>query len=186
MPKFVIEHLEEELYDWCFIEYKSMSEIVGKENLIITNIKNSKDLKKLSEFCEAKEESVLQLGLNNACLLDMSAEKVLSPEDNFDYLIFGGILGDDPPQERTVKFLASLKAEKRHLGKKQMATDNAVLTAKMISVDKKHFEDINFIDNPSINMEDGLDLELPYRFVENNGKPYISKELLLHLKQSDF
>ena len=186
MPKFIIEHLEEEVYDWCFIEYKSMSKIVGKENLIITNLKNPKDREKLEPFCEAKEESVLKMNLNNTCLLDMGAEKELSPDDKFEYLVFGGILGDNPPQERTVKFLANLKSEKRHLGKVQMSTDNAVLTAKLIAVDKKSFEKIKFIDNPEIPMEDGLELRLPYRFVEVDGKPYISAELLLHIKKSGF
>ena len=36
--KFIIEHLEPELYDWCLIEYEHISKIVGKENLIFTNI----------------------------------------------------------------------------------------------------------------------------------------------------
>jgi ribosome biogenesis SPOUT family RNA methylase Rps3 len=185
MPKFIIEHLEEELYDWCILEYKNMSKIVGKNNLMITNIKKPEDQKKLSEFAEVKAESVLDLNISSICLLDMDAEKELSPNDNFENLVFGGILGDDPPQKRTIKFLASLKAEKRHLGKKQMATDNAVLTAKLITGGKK-LSEIKFIDNPSINMEDGLDLELPYRFVEVNGKPYISDELLFHIKKSGF
>ena len=185
MAKFIIEHLEEEVYDWCFLEYKSMSKSVGKENLIIANIKNAEDRKKLEPYAEVKEESVLDLKFNNICLLDMDAEKELSPEDNFENLIFGGILGDNPPQKRTVKFLSSLKAEKRHLGKMQMATDNAVLTAKIIT-DGKKFSEIKFIDNPSITMEEGMDLELPYRFVEVNGKPFISEELLFHIKKSGF
>ncbi len=183
MAKFIIEHLEEELYDWCFIEYKSMSKIVGKDNLIITNIKNHNDREKLSPFADAKSESVLDMAPKNACLLDMDAEKELSPKDNFDYLIFGGILGDDPPQKRTIHFLASLKAEKRHLGKMQMPTDNAVLTAKTITAGKK-LSEIKFIDNPSFKIESGLDIDLPYRFVEVNGKPYISEELLNHIKKS--
>jgi ribosome biogenesis SPOUT family RNA methylase Rps3 len=185
MPKFIIEHLEEELYDWCFLEYKSISKIVGKENLIITNIKSRKDRKKLEPFAEARGESVLGLGLTNACLLDTDAEKELSPDDRFENLVFGGILGDNPPQKRTIKFLASLKAEKRNLGNMQMATDNAVLTAKMVAEGKK-LSEIKFIDNPSIKMEEGLDLELPYRFVEVNGKPFISEELLFHIRKSGF
>jgi len=185
MPKFIIEHLEEELFDWCVIEYKNMSKTVGKENLIVTNIKNPEDRKKLESFAEVKAESVLDLNIKNICLLDMDAESELSPNDNFDNLVFGGILGDDPPQKRTVKFLAELKAEKRHLGKMQMATDNAVFTAKLIT-DGKKFSEIKFIDNPSIKMEEGLDLELPYRFVEVNGKPFISDELLFHIRKSGF
>ncbi len=185
MAIFVIEHLEEELYDWCFIEYKSISKIVGKESLIITNIKLEKDRKRLEQFAQAKSESVMNLGLKNACLLDMDAEKELSPNDKFDYLIFGGILGDYPPQKRTVKFLAGLDAVQRHMGKEQMPTDNAVLAAKMIICGKR-LSEIKFIDKPSIPIEEGLDLELPFRFVEQNGKPFISEELLEHIKKSGF
>jgi ribosome biogenesis SPOUT family RNA methylase Rps3 len=125
------------------------------------------------------------MGLQNVCLLDMDAEKELSPDDNFEYLVFGGILGDNPPKKRTIKFLASLEAEKRHLGKMQMSTDNAVLTASMI-VGGKKLSEIKFIDNPSFPVEEGLEVNLPYRFVEVNGKPFISKELLEHIKKSDF
>ncbi len=43
--KFIIEHLEPELYPWCLIEYKHISKIVGKNNLIYTNI--NKEYKKI-------------------------------------------------------------------------------------------------------------------------------------------
>ena len=39
---YVIEHLEPKLWEWCEIEYESISKIVGKENLWFTNIKNEK------------------------------------------------------------------------------------------------------------------------------------------------
>ena len=47
--KFVIEHLESELYEWCLIEYEHISKIVGKDNLTFTNIK-SEDKKKLRDY----------------------------------------------------------------------------------------------------------------------------------------
>ena len=34
--KFIIEHLEDEVWEWCILEYRHMSEFVGKENLIFT------------------------------------------------------------------------------------------------------------------------------------------------------
>ena len=38
-------------------------------------------------------------GESNICFMDMRGEKVLSPEDSkqFEFLIFGGVLGDHPP-----------------------------------------------------------------------------------------
>ncbi len=186
MPKYVIEHLDSKLYKWCFLEYLSISETVGRENLVITNVKNPKDRKKLMDAAsEVKEESSKELGLSNACLLDMGAEKELSSSDNFDYLVFGGILGDNPPRERTKKFFAWFDGERRHLGKMQMPTDNAVLVAKMI-VHGKKISEIKFIDEPEFDMEDGLSVTLPFRFVDVNGKPFIKKEILEHIKKSGF
>ena len=49
--KFIIEHLEKKLFEWCLIEYEHISKIVGKNNLIITNVKKS-DLSKLKSFCQ--------------------------------------------------------------------------------------------------------------------------------------
>jgi len=186
MPKYIIEHLEKELHKWCCIEYKNISKIVGKENLIIINIKNSKERKKLLEIAkEVKAESVKEMKLKNICLFDMEAEKEFSRKDKFEYLIFGGILGDNPPQKRTQKFFAESKIERRHLGKMQMPTDNAVLTAKMVA-EGKALSEIKFIDNPTFEIEKGLELNLPYRFVEINKKPFISKELLEHIKKAGF
>lgn len=44
------------------------------------------------ELCERLPEPV--------CMLDMRAEKELSPGEQWSTLIFGGILGDHPPRDR--------------------------------------------------------------------------------------
>ena len=46
--KFIIEHLEPELYKWCLIEYRHISEIVDKDGAIFTSI-NKKDANKLKK-----------------------------------------------------------------------------------------------------------------------------------------
>ncbi|KAJ9119769.1 hypothetical protein QFC22_003479 [Naganishia vaughanmartiniae] len=64
--------------------------------------------------------------ISKVCLLDPKAERVLSPEDGepgvFEYFLFGGILGDDPPRDRTGE-LRRMGFETRHLGSVQMTTD---------------------------------------------------------------
>lgn len=87
--------------------------------------------------CEATTTPILDLlrtaGLNGTpipiskvCLLDPRAPRVLSPADGapgvFEYFLFGGILGDDPPRDRTGE-LRKLGFETRHLGSVQMTTD---------------------------------------------------------------
>jgi len=183
--KFIIEHLEKKLFEWCLIEYEHISKIVGKNNLIITNVKKS-DLSKLKSFCQPEVKSVKEMILLNACLLDPNAEKELSTKDKFDYFIFGGILGDYPPQNRTKKLL-DLKIEKRNLTKKQMSTDTAVLAAKLV-LDGKKLNELEFKDTLSIEIKKGKfteTIELPYRYIVLNNKPVISKELIAYLKKKE-
>jgi len=179
MTKFIIEHLEPELFKWCLIEYKHISKIVGNKNLIITNLQK-KDLKKLSKFAEVHTESAQKLNLKNICILDPDAPKTLSPKDKFDYLIFGGILGDYPPRKRTKQEL-TIKGERRNLQKNQFPTDNAVCVAKMIT-EGNPISKIPFADNIDLKMGPNESVEFPFRYVLIKKKPLISKELVKLLK----
>lgn len=189
--KFIIEHLEPFLSKWCLIEYKNISEYVGCENLIITNLPK-KDHKKLSYLAEVHEQSVLTMNLKNTCLLEPQTNRILTPEDDFEYFIFGGILGDHPEQGRTEKYLTSkinssklIDTKTRNLGKKQMSTDTAVLVARIIAIDKIPFDKIKFIDEPAIQLKKGKikeEIILPYRYIKENNKPKIAKKLLEYLK----
>ena len=186
--KFIIEHLENDLYSWCLIEYKHISKIVGKDHLIITNVKK-RYVDSLKKFCRAETKSVLDLKLKNACLLDPKAKKVLTPKGakNFDYFIFGGILGDYPEQGRTRKYLTSRlnNAEVRSLGVKQMPTDNAVMVVKLITEGRK-LSSIRFQDNIKIKTGNGKfneEVILPFRYVVVNRRPLVSNELIGYLKE---
>lgn len=180
--KYVIEQFGK-VYKWHLIEYEHISNIAGRENLIFTNVKGKKDA--LSALGKARKESIARLGLPDACILDPAADKTLTPEDckRFKYLVFGGILGDNPPRQRTKELASKMPdIEARNLGKEQMPTDNAVYCAKLIS-EGKRFEDIEFIDNIEIEMQEGLSVQLPFRYVKVNGKPLISERLVEFLKK---
>jgi len=180
--KYIIEHLEPEMYEWCVIEYRHISKAVGKENLIFTNIKEGKE--KLEDLGEVKEESVNKLNLKNACLMEMDAENALSKSDKFGYLIFGGILGDHPPQGRTIKHFQNWKNEKRNLGKEQMSTDNAVMVSKLIS-EGNELSKLKFKDEIEIPIEEGQSVIFPFRYLIINRKPFVSEELVEYLKKTD-
>lgn len=181
--KYVIEHFGK-VFKWHFIEYSHISQIVGKNNLLFTNIKGKTD--KLSSLGKVFRKSIAELGFEKICILDPSAGKMLTPNDcrHFDYLVFGGILGDYPPRDRTREMLSSRmpKAEKRNIGKEQFPTDNAVYVAKQISSGKK-FNELKFIDTIEIDVGKKLSVILPFRYASKNGKPVLSPRLVEFLKK---
>lgn len=189
--KYIIEHLEPRLYTWCFIEYEHISKIIGKENLIFTNLKTSYQRNALSKFGKIYKESITELSSTlfkkKLCLLDPNQDKTLKPGDkkNFDFLIFGGILGDNPPRKRTLQSLGHLNIAKRNLGNKQMATDNAVFVAKKI-ISGIPIKKIRFIDKLEIRIREGESIILPYRYVIEKGKPLISPKIIEYLKKKGF
>jgi len=187
MPIYIIEHLEPEIYPWCLIEYKNISKIVGKDNLWFTNIKTkSKNSEELKKYGKVIKESVANLNLKNACVLDPEAPKLLEPKEakSFDYFIFGGILGDYPPRKRTTPELTSKMkgTEARNIGKSQFSTDNAVLVVRNI-LSGTPLDKMEFINNLVIPVNKIESIELPYCYPIIKGKPQISKELVAFLKK---
>ncbi len=185
--KYIVEHLDPELYDWCLLEYTHISEIVGKDNLIFTNIRKPEERKKLEKLGSVEEKSVTQLKYPWLCILDPAASKTLAPADKqaFDYLLFGGILGDWPPQQRTKKELThKLDAQSRNLGEPQMSTNTAVYVAKKI-IDGKKFSEFEFIEALVIPLDEGEEIELPFRFVLQNDKPVLAKGYIEFVKKQD-
>ena len=174
---FIIEHLEPRMWPWCVIEYKRMRKLVGK-NLLITNTKS-----KLVNFAKTDSRSVNQLKPKNACILDPSAQKELVPEDanSFDAFVFGGILGDDPPQNRTTPAFQELKGERRNLGKEQMSTDTAVHVTWQILHGKK-LSELQFQDRITISISDEAEIQLPYRYLVKNNKPVLAPGLHEYLR----
>ncbi len=173
--------MEPELSEWCYAEYQNISKIVGKNNLIFTNTNETK----LKTLGTVKNQSVTQLNLKKACLLDPSAKETLKPQDKnkFDYLIFGGILGDYPRKKRTEPLAKQLKIPTRNIGHKQMSTDNAVLTAFII-ISSTPLQKIKFKDKLTIPIQKGEEVILPYRYILINGQPFISQKIINYLKHN--
>ena len=188
-PVYIIEHLEPELFEWCLIEYEHISQFIGKDCLWFTNVKNEADIKKLESFGKVFAESVKNMKLGKACVLDPEAEKTLEPGEDFDYYIFGGILGDFPPKKRTkvelTRFIPDIPT--RNIGKEQMSTDNAVYTAVQIAENGKKLSELKFQDKVSIEINEFESVELPYRYNLANGKPFMSSKIKEYLvKKSGF
>jgi ribosome biogenesis SPOUT family RNA methylase Rps3 len=182
---FIIEHLEPELWPWCVIEYKHISKIIGKNSLWFFHIK-AKDAKRLEKYGKVFNNSVKTLNLKNICILDPEAQQTLTPKTaaNFDYFVFGGILGDAPPKKRTTQELTNFfpKTKSFNLGKEQMSTDNAVYTAKQI-IGGKSLSSLKFKDGIEIQINKIESIIFPFRYNLVKGKQLISKELIAFLKK---
>lgn len=146
---YVIEHMEPEFSDWVRLEYLSILEEVGQPNFYLSSVPASVSEKDLpSELVEKKlqwthteitnfQEIYPSFDKSRVCLLDPSATEELKPEDaeKFDYFLFGGILGDHPPRDRTGE-LRKYGFSGRHLGKTQMTTDTAVRVSQIVLKDQ--------------------------------------------------
>ena len=206
--KVIIEHTDDEVYDWSYIEYRHISSFVGKKNLIFTNLerknKKIKGYEKLKDLGEPKENNIKELKIEiekkycKICLLDPRAKKTLSPKDKkeFGIFLFGGILGDNPPRGRTDKAFGNLFEEdcKRNLGNVQMATNTAVLVTKKIVDEQIDFKKLDFVDEIEIILDQDTDEKgkprnysqiLPYRYLVIKGEPILPDGLIEYLKKMD-
>ncbi|MBI2654498.1 hypothetical protein HYX02_06875 [Candidatus Woesearchaeota archaeon] len=186
--KFAIEHLEPELYDWCLIEYEHISKIVGKNNLIFTNI-NKKNYNKFKKYGAVYGKSISELKLNKICVLSQYSKKQLTTNDKnkFQYFVFGGILGDNPAKKRTNILVNNLKKhnikfEIRNLGSLQMSTDTAVYVAKEILNERK-LNDFKFADELEIEINENESVILPFRYVVDNNRLVINEKLVKYLRK---
>ncbi|KAG8965355.1 hypothetical protein FRC03_000655 [Tulasnella sp. 419] len=126
------------------------------------------------------------VSLDQVCLLDPKATQELSPDDGdgrFKWFLFGGILGDDPPRDRTSE-LRVLGFPTRHLGPVQMTTDTAVGVTKKVIVDKTPLNAIPYTDFPTIRFNAKESVEMPFRYIrDEKGEPILPPGMRELLKE---
>lgn len=183
---YVVEHIDDGFYEWSIIEYTSIVRMTDQP-VIISNLKHF--LPQAQELlptahCFAESFSTMVTDPQRVCLLDMRAELTLTPEDSqhFDFYLFGGILGDHPPRDRT-KQLRDCNFPMRHLGPIQMPTNTALNVVKLIIEDSQLFEDLKFVDHPEIAIrseecEEIIEMEGFRYLADSNGKPIIEPDLM--------
>ncbi|SBT80090.1 SAM-dependent RNA methyltransferase, putative [Plasmodium malariae] len=169
--KYIVEHLDE-LEEWCALEYIHICEIIKDENAIFTKFdKQFSDISSVHKpTCYEKPIRELRhlFDWNKVCLLDMKAKDILKCEDKdkINFLLFGGILGNVPSDDRTSELRKLNFPLSRNLGNMQMTTNTAVLVCYIILNDKVQLEDIPFVDNPEVVLRNNKEsMILPFRFV---------------------
>ncbi|BCS25608.1 SAM-dependent methyltransferase [Aspergillus puulaauensis] len=189
----VVEHLDPELGAWSALEYGCIareSHSAGSKFLLSsvpTSLQMPDDLAATDGLGveHRSVEEVFADRKSKVCLLDPSAKVELSPADgdNFEVFLFGGILGDDPPRDRTSE-LRKKGYEGRRLGPVQMTTDTAVRVTRMVVHDRVPLEEIPYIDYPEIVINEHERTEMPFRYVkDSDGKPIMPKGMLELIKK---
>ncbi|KAK7427856.1 hypothetical protein QQZ08_005629 [Neonectria magnoliae] len=185
---FIVEHLDPELGPWSELEYlaiASETQATGGSFILSSlppTFQVPTDLASNPAF-KAENRGVEELYAGQkarVCLLDPSAAKDLSPEDGkaFDAFLFGGILGDDPPRDRTSE-LRKKGFEGRRLGPKQMTTDTAVRVTRIVVQDKVALGKVPYVDFPELKFSKHESTEMPFRYVTSeDGKPIMPKGMV--------
>ncbi|TKA70389.1 hypothetical protein B0A55_05610 [Friedmanniomyces simplex] len=196
---FVVEHLDPELEEWQALEYKCIHRECADSgaNFILSGVSNASEVQKqLGLPSDAvQKQSVEDLysspeARRRVCLLDPKGERDISPEDGelFDVFLFGGILGDEPPRDRTGE-LRNKGFLGRRLGPEQMTTDTAARVTRIVVQENKRLDEIQFVDRPDIELPgtangDGPghpneSVSMPFKYVKGaDGKPVMPEGML--------
>ncbi|KAE8354436.1 SAM-dependent RNA methyltransferase [Aspergillus coremiiformis] len=190
----VVEHLDVELGAWSALEYGCIareSHAAGSRFLLSsvpTSLQMPEELA-ATEGLKVEHRSIEEIFADRKskiCLLDPAAEAELSPADgeNFEVFLFGGILGDDPPRDRTSELRKKGYAGRR-LGPKQMTTDTAVRVTRMVVHEKVPLEKIQYIDHPEILINEHERTEMPFRYVRGDDDQPIMPPGMIDLIKRD-
>ncbi|KAJ3291330.1 hypothetical protein HK104_006177 [Borealophlyctis nickersoniae] len=194
MPlNYIVEHMEPELDEWSELEYANILAHVGPSRLYLSHV----DPTLLSRLPArigpdsgiiSTSKPVLELvEKDKVILLDPAATEELKPEDGekFEWLLFGGILGDDPPRDRT-KELRVQGFATRHLGPVQMTTDTAVLVSQKVVEEKIPLDQLPYVDRPEIRLGKKETVEMPFRYLKKeDGSPGLPPGMLELLRKSN-
>jgi ribosome biogenesis SPOUT family RNA methylase Rps3 len=198
-PTYIVEHLEQPDADgarmspWCKCEYMHMYDRVGGEKLLFTNmdgasaawLRGTEGPRAGAPDLRIEARTVAQMcrdgdiaDKSRVCLLDLRGEQPLSPADakHFDYVLLGGLLGDDPPCGDITGLLREEGFQMRHLDERQMPTNIALIVCDKILTDGCLLSELPFVDDVQLDLfgaDDGDDDEfgvsevtqLPFRYL---------------------
>ncbi|KAH7326007.1 SAM-dependent RNA methyltransferase [Stachybotrys elegans] len=185
----IVEHLDEELGPWSELEYLAIGRETKAANgtFILSSLpsgfKVPQGLEENPAFVAERRgvEEIYAADKSRVCLLDPAAASDLSPSDGdvFDVFLFGGILGDDPPRDRTSE-LRKKGFEGRRLGPKQMTTDTAARVTRIVVQDKIPLDKIPYTDFPELKFNEHESTQMPFRYVKDQDGNPIMPDVKIH------
>lgn len=139
---FIVEHMDPELEAWQVLEYSTIAKecVESSSQFILSGLpKAVPELSQVEQSPQSVDDLVssAKIPKERVCLLDPRGESDLAPEDGdkFDVFVFGGILGDDPPRDRTAELRVKGFGGRR-LGKEQLTTDTAARVTRIVVQEK--------------------------------------------------
>lgn len=148
---FIVEHMDPELESWQHLEYRTIAQecAASDSQFILSGLpKAVPELALVEQSPSSVDDLVSNAGIpkERVCLLDPRGESDLAPEDGdkFDVFVFGGILGDDPPRDRTAELRVKGFGGRR-LGKEQLTTDTAARVTRIVVQEKSELSCLVFL-----------------------------------------
>jgi ribosome biogenesis SPOUT family RNA methylase Rps3 len=210
---FIVEHMDPELEKWQILEYSTIASecTAASSQFILSGLpKHVSDLSQVEQSPSSVDDLVSSAGIpkERVCLLDPRGESDLAPEDGdkFDVFVFGGILGDDPPRDRTAELRVKGFGGRR-LGKEQLTTDTAARVTRIVVQEKSEFvmffflvlffcsntrrnlltlcvkvplAEVPYVDRPSIQVSAAESVEMPFKYVKGKDGKAIMPEVRPH------
>ncbi|CAJ2503312.1 Uu.00g107060.m01.CDS01 [Anthostomella pinea] len=203
---YIVEHLDPELGPWSELEYLTIARETHRAGGVFCLSSLPPDFKVPDRLAaepafEAETRGVEEMyptaggegagagakgEKGRVCLLDPQAEKDLSPEDRgeFDVFLFGGILGDDPPRDRTGELRKKGFAGRR-LGPVQMTTDTAVRVTRMVVEEQFTLDTVPYLDFPELKFNEHESSQMPFRYVKSPDEQPVMPEGMVNLIKKD-
>lgn len=187
-PVVVIEHLEEYISIWIFLEYRHSSIIYSRDYLWYTNIPE-RYISLLNKYGNVFNKSIINMIINGdiepgeVVILDPQAVKQLEYTDllKYKYIVIGGIMGDHPPRGRTKTLISNRlpSVETRNIGDKQYSIDGSVYYVNYLWINRD-MKNYKYIDGVELKNKNGS-IYLPYRYPLVNNKPLLAPGLVEYL-----
>lgn len=188
---FIVEHMDPELESWQVLEYSTIAKecVESKSQFILSGLpKAVPELAQVEQSPQSVDDLVASANIpkERVCLLDPRGESDLAPEDGdkFDVFVFGGILGDDPPRDRTAELRVKGFGGRR-LGKEQLTTDTAARVTRIVVQEKIPLAEVPYVDRPSIQVSAAESVEMPFKYVKGKDGKAIMPEGMIDLLGDD-